>query len=88
MIPYVHFATIEGLPVVGFADRLFVPRRDTHIRPGSARAAASSLAFGAGGFSSRSGTRRLSLSSPRVNLLFPFQFLPLSELTTSKSTSI
>src|ERR1039457_2060643 len=41
-------------------DRLFVPCRRNHDRRGSARAAARNLAFGAGGFSSRSRTRRLS----------------------------
>src|SRR3989442_14605625 len=43
-----------------YADRLLVPSLDIHFRFGSDFAAASSLEFGLGGFSSTAKTRRLS----------------------------
>ena len=59
-------ATVEGFAVMRFANCLFVPGLQTHRsfvyrRFGNARAAVRSLAFGAGGFSSKSRTLRLSL---------------------------
>ena len=56
------FAAFETFPVMLLANRLFVPRGHDYGRLCKARAAASSFALGAGGFSSRSRTRRLSLS--------------------------
>lgn len=57
------FAAVEGFAIMSFADRLLVPcRHDYDRRFGKARAAASSFAFGAGGFSNRSRTRKLSLA--------------------------
>lgn len=53
---------IERFPVMFFADWLFMPSRHGYRRFGNARAAANNLAFGAGGFSSRSSTRKLSLA--------------------------
>ena len=55
-------AAVEVAPVVRLCDRLLMPRRKAHEGPGNARAAASSLALGAGGFSSSSRTRRVSRS--------------------------
>jgi hypothetical protein len=55
-------AAVEEFPIMSLADRFFVPRDHDYRRFGRARAAASSLAFGAGGFSSRSRTRKLFLS--------------------------
>src|ERR1035437_685097 len=57
-----RFAAVEGLPVMPFANRLLVPGRNVHFRFGSDFAAASSFAFGLGGFSSTAKTRRLSRS--------------------------
>jgi hypothetical protein len=58
------FSAVECLPVMCLADRLFAPDRHARRR-GSAFAAANSLAFGAGGCSSSSKTRRLSRSDSR-----------------------
>jgi len=55
------FAAIESLSIMFPGDRFFVPYRHDYDRLGSERAAAISLALGAGGFSSRSRTRKLSL---------------------------
>ena len=55
------FAAVERFAIMLFADRFFVPCRHIY-RFGKARAAANSFAFGAGGFSSRSRTRKLSLA--------------------------
>jgi len=52
------FAAVERFRIVILVDRLVVPRRHDYDRFGNARAAASSLVFGAGGFSSRSRTRK------------------------------
>ena len=60
------FAAVERFPVMFLADRLFVPRRHDEDRFGNARAAARSFAFGAGGFSSRFRTLKLSLSDSRT----------------------
>ena len=61
-----QIATIEGLSIMAFQDRLFVPGgRDharLHVRFSSAAMAARNLAFGAGGFSSKFSTKRLSRS--------------------------
>src|ERR1035438_533375 len=61
-----RIATIERLPIMLFRDWLFVPGRNAHRRFrvgfGIAAMAARSLAFGAGGFSSRFSTKRLSRS--------------------------
>ena len=56
------FAAVERFPIMFLVDRLFVPCRHDYDRFGNARAAARSFAFGAGGFSSRARTRKLSLS--------------------------
>ena len=56
------FATVKRFPIVLLADRLFVPCHHDDDRLGNARAAARSFAFGAGGFSSKSRTRKLSLA--------------------------
>ncbi len=58
------FAAVEGFAIMLLGDRLFVPRRHDlcYVGFGNARAAASSFALGAGGFSSRSRTRKLSRS--------------------------
>src|SRR5712691_1406940 len=53
---------VETFPIMFLVNRLFVPRCHDYRRFGNARAAASSLALGAGGFSSRLRTRKLSLS--------------------------
>lgn len=55
------FAAVERFPIMVLANRLFVPCRHNYDRFGNARAALSSFAFGAGGFSSRLRTRKLSL---------------------------
>jgi hypothetical protein len=55
------FAAVERFPIMFLADWLFVPRRHNQDRFGNARAAARSFAFGAGGFSSKSRTLKLSL---------------------------
>ena len=55
------FAAVERLAIMFLVDRLFVPCRHDYGRFDKARAAATSFAFGAGGFSSRSRTRKLSL---------------------------
>jgi hypothetical protein len=54
------FAAIERFPIVFLADRLLVPCGHDYERFGKARAAARSLAFGAGGFSSSLRIRKLS----------------------------
>ena len=54
-------SAVERIAIMFLADRLFVPSRHDYVRFGNARAAASSFAFGAGGFSSRSRTLKLSL---------------------------
>jgi len=56
------FAAIERFPIIFLGDRFFAPSDHDYGRRGSALAAARSLAFGAGGFSSKSRTRKLSLS--------------------------
>jgi hypothetical protein len=55
------FTAIERLAIVFFVDWLFVPPSHDYYRFGNARAAASSFAVGAGGFSSKLRTRKLSL---------------------------
>jgi hypothetical protein len=55
------FAAVEGLASMFLVDRLFVPCRHDYYRFGNARAAASSFALGAGGFSSKLRTRKLSV---------------------------
>lgn len=57
-----RLATVESLTIMYLADRLLVPRSHHQNRFGNARAALSSFAFGDGGFSSRSRTRKLSRS--------------------------
>ena len=59
-------AAVERFPIMFLADRLFVPCRQDRYRFGNARAAARSLRFGAGGCSSKSRTRKLSLSESRT----------------------
>jgi hypothetical protein len=59
-------AAIEGLAIMFLVDRLFVPFGHNGYRLGNARAAASNFAFGAGGFSSRSRIRKLSLPESRT----------------------
>jgi hypothetical protein len=54
------FAAVEGLASMFLVDRLFMPCHHDYYRFGNARAAASSFAFGAGGFSSKLRTRKLS----------------------------
>src|SRR4051794_2622260 len=61
-IVQVVVAAIKGVPIVHLTDRLFMPGRSRHTDCGRALAAVNSLALGAGGFSSRSSTRRLSRS--------------------------
>src|ERR1700683_3924193 len=60
------FAAIERFPIMFLANRRFVPRHHDYHRLGNARAAARSFAFGAGGFSSKSSTRKLSLAERRT----------------------
>ena len=55
-------ATVECFPIMLLVNRFFVPCRHDYYRFGNTRAAARSFAFGAGGFSSKSRTRKLSLS--------------------------
>src|ERR1051326_114073 len=65
---FIHhgIAAIKSLAIMVPCDRLLVPAGKRHVRLGfglgSAAMAARSLAFGAGGFSSRSRTMRLSRS--------------------------
>jgi hypothetical protein len=59
-------AAIESAAIMFLADRLFVPARHDYGRFGSARAAATSFAFGAGGWSSSSRTRKLSRADSRT----------------------
>src|ERR1700722_2964418 len=56
------FAAVESFAIMAFGNRLFMPCHSIHDREGSPFATANSLAFGAGGFSSRSNTRKLSRS--------------------------
>lgn len=53
----IGIAAIELFPIVRLRDRLFMPSVKRHIERGKAAAAAWSLSFGAGGFSSSSSTR-------------------------------
>src|SRR4029077_1545220 len=56
------FSAVEGFPIMFLADRVLVPYRHDYDSLGNARAAARSFALGAGGCSSSSRTRKLSLS--------------------------
>ena len=55
-------ATVEGAAIVLPCNRFLMPWRNSHAGDGMAMAAARSLAFAAGGFSSSSRTRKLSRS--------------------------
>jgi hypothetical protein len=59
------FAAVERFPIVLLSNRFSVPCGHRFECLTNARAAARILAFGAGGFSSRSRTRRLSLPESR-----------------------
>lgn len=54
---HLRITAVEGGPIMGFSDRLFVPNRKAHRVSGSAAIAARSLALGFGGLSNRSMMR-------------------------------
>ena len=60
------FAAVERFPIMLLSNQLFVPCCHRFECLGNARAAARILAFGTGGFSSRSRTRILSLPESRT----------------------
>ena len=55
------FAAVERFPIMFLADRLFVPCRHDYEPLWQCPRGCPHFAFGAGGFSSRSRTRKLSL---------------------------